>query len=76
MNKDRRDRLGELKSAIEEAKGDLDTIKEEEEEAFENLPESLQGTENAAHMEECAQYLGDAVEGLQTALDSIDLIVE
>lgn len=41
MNKDRRDRLTEIISIIQEQMAELESIKEEEDEAFNNLPEGI-----------------------------------
>lgn len=45
MNKIRRDQLSEIVGKLEVLKEELEEVKEEERECFENLPESLQESE-------------------------------
>ena len=45
MNKQRRDQLFEIAGKLEVLKEELEELKEEERECFENLPESLQESE-------------------------------
>lgn len=45
MNNSRRKRISKIADALNELKGQIDELYEEEQEAFENIPESLQGTE-------------------------------
>ena len=64
MNKARRKQLGEVTAKIKELYELLENIKDEEEEAAGNLPESLQETAQHDAME-------DAVENMELALDSL-----
>lgn len=75
MNKQRRKelksiitKLEALGDAIEEISECLQCIKDEEEEAFENLPESLQESERGQQMQE---YI-DAMEGVLDLLNEFD----
>ena len=45
MNNARRKRICKIADALNELKSQIDELYEEEQEAFENIPESLQGTE-------------------------------
>lgn len=60
MNNARRKRICKIADALNELKDQIDELHEEEQEAFENIPESLQGTkryeiaENAVDMLESA----------------------
>ena len=45
MNKQRREQLSEVVGKLEVLKDELEELKEEERECFENLPESLQESE-------------------------------
>lgn len=58
MNEDRRKRLAALVEQLQE-------IHDEEELAFENLPESLQGGERGREMEEAASEMDSAVDILR-----------
>lgn len=60
----------ELKSALER----LEEIKELEEEARENMPENLQGSDRYEASEEASENLDDAYNELETAIGSLGLI--
>lgn len=58
MNKERRNRLQEVKESLDDVITQIEELKDEEQEALDNMPESLQQTE-----------LGDK---MQTAIDTMD----
>ena len=67
MNKARRMKLGEAFNLVDSAREILEAVREEEQEAYENLPESLQNSGKGEDMqnyiemlEEAANYLDDA----------------
>lgn len=69
MNIARRKRLAEALTLLESAKDVIEEVMEEEQEAFDNLPESLQGADRGVEMEE---YIGD----LENAVDSLDDLLD
>lgn len=75
MNKLRRKELSRIIEKLErlealrlEIKDELETVLEEEQEAFDNLPESLQESERGQQMQE---YI-EAMDGALDALDEYD----
>lgn len=72
MNKSRRIRLDEIAEKLDALKTDIELIQDEEQEAFDNLPESLQGGEKGDKMQECIDNLGYAADNLQDAIDNIN----
>jgi len=78
MNNKRRKLIAEiskqieaLKSQLEDAntlKDEIEEVQGEEQEGFDNLPESLQQGEKGQTMEQAAEALGDAVDQLDDAL--------
>lgn len=74
MNKQRRKMIAEVVEKIETLKGDLEMIRDEEQDAFDNMPESLQGSMRGEEMEEAIEYMDEAIEGLDTAIDSLENI--
>jgi exonuclease VII small subunit len=87
MNKTRRaalnalqDRLTANKAAFEatiaelrEIKDDLETIRDEEQDSFDNLPEGLQAGEKGQDMEAAISSIEDAMNTLDNLPDAIDL---
>ena len=54
--------------ALNELKGQIDELYEEEQEAFENIPESLQGTERYEVAENAVDMLESASSGLEDVI--------
>ena len=72
MNKERRKRLAKVEEAISQmadlkefALGELSDVLAEEEEAFENLPDSFKGSEKGEEMQMGIETMQDAVQGLE-----------
>jgi hypothetical protein len=76
MNAKRRKELEKVTELIEQAKCTLELMKEEEQEAFDNLPESFQSGEKGERMEEVINYLDDAFGELEAAIDNINSAIE
>lgn len=72
MNNPRRKALQDLYNIILEAKEKLETVRDEEDEYKENIPENLQGSERYERAEAAVDSLADAIYSLEEALDSIE----
>ena len=68
MNKQRRNPLSEI---VEE----MEVLKEEERECFENLPDSLQESERGQQYEENADDLETACDDLENLIESIQEVI-
>jgi len=69
MNKERRKKIEELAEKAAEIKIEIEELLEAEQEAFDNLPESLQEGERGEAMQA-------AIDSLESASSSIDETVE
>lgn len=76
MNNIRRKTLKTILEEIEEIKNRLEDVLSEEEEAFDNIPENLQGTERYEKAEEIISYLEDAISELDESISSIEYTIE
>ena len=85
MNADRRKRIEELTvevreklaGLIDDIRNEAESIKDEEQEAFDNLPESLQSGEKGDAMQESISRLEDAVSSIESIyLDEIASALE
>jgi prefoldin subunit 5 len=90
MNNDRRKALAKLadaidtaKASLEEIRDELDNLKGEEDDGFNNLPEGLQQAERGQAMEAAAEQMQtaydllDGVSGeLQDAIDAVNAAME
>ena len=71
MNNKRRAELAKAIPFLEKAKDILEEVRNEEEDAFYSLPESLQNSERGNNMETIFQELENACMSLQDIVDTI-----
>ena len=76
MNKLRRKALQDIMCQLEELKGSVEELLEEEEDYRDNMPENLQGSERYEKADEACDNLADVVSSLEEAIYSIDAAVE
>ena len=74
MNKIRRKEIAKAIELMEQAREILENVRDEEQEAFDNMPESLQGSERGETMEEYICTLEEAIEAMDT--DELQEIVD
>ena len=72
MNKTRRTELIKLQDTINVVKERLALLLEEEEEARDNMPESLQSSERYERTETACENLQNAIDFLEEASESIE----
>lgn len=76
MNAARRKRLEKVISTLENMLDEIDNVKNEEMEAFENLPEGLQESERGEQMRDNAYNLDMAWNDLDNVIEQIREVVE
>ena len=76
MNNMRRKALSEVFDALEELKGTLEDLTYEEQECYDNIPESFQNGERAENMLTIIGYLEEAADALDTATENIQSAIE
>lgn len=75
MNKERRTAIERIVSRLEELQADLTSVCGEEQDAYDNTPESLQETDRYTESEEAISTMEDADGSIQEAIDFLsDLI--
>ena len=72
MNNDRRKRITEAMEYLSLARETLEVVRDEEQEAYDNLPESLQEGERGQKMAEAADALDTAVSDLEEIENSLE----
>lgn len=72
MNKERRNRLGVAVSYVEMAKNIVKEVRDEEEMAFDNLPENLQYSNRGCDMEDKVTDMEDIIDDLDDVISSIN----
>jgi len=76
MNKARRKRLETVMELIDEAKGLLECVAEDEAEALGNLPESIQMSEKGEKMDDNIYAMESCMDDLESVVDTLSEIVE
>lgn len=71
MNKQRRKIISECTLQIEQIKSTLEDVKMDEEFAFDNMPENLQGSERGEEMEEVIDCLEEVMNTLDDAIEQL-----
>ncbi len=74
MNKVRRKEIAKAIELLEQAREILESVRDDEQEAFDNMPESLQGSERGEAMEEYIYTLEETIEAIDT--DELQEIVD
>lgn len=75
MNKDRRKRLEGIYEKLMEIYEELDAIIDEEQEAYDNMPESLQDSEKGERMYEGIDSLERARDDINNAATTIEEVI-
>lgn len=75
MNPNRRKRLLGLLKEVEEIRSQIETIRDEEDEARDNMPENLQETERFVNSEESSEALSTAEDYLNDAASAIEAAI-
>ena len=76
MNKELRNLLNEISDKLSDLMDDLEEVIEEEEEAFNNLPESLQDSTKGIVMMDRLDTLHTAISELEDTTDSLQGVIE
>ena len=72
MNKQRRKRLAEAMELLQQAQEIIEEVRDEEQGAFDNLPEGLQYSERGEAMEEAISNLEEAYDGMDDIISCVE----
>lgn len=76
MNAQRRKWIGSVWDRLDELKLEIESIMEEEQGAFDNLPESLQSAERGEKMEEAIDNLSNSMDSIDEAISYLQSAIE
>lgn len=76
MNKQRRKWLEDIIGKLEEQKDELCNLQQEEQEAYDNMPENLQESERGQAAGECASDLETEYDTLEDVITNLQEILE
>ena len=72
MNQQRRKRINEIISNLQLQSEELTIVMEEEQEAFDNMPESLQSGGKGQKMEEALFALQESIDSIESTIGSLE----
>jgi len=72
MNKQRRGQIAKIAEAISELSSKLETLRDEEQEYLDNMPESMRGGEKAQAAESAISNLEDVITNLEETASSLE----
>lgn len=72
MNNKRRKQIGLAIEKIEEASNILQEVLDDEEEAFDNMPENLQGSIRGEESQEAIDLLGSSIDNLEDLINDLE----
>lgn len=72
MNTERRKKLTDAIAYINKAVQIIEDVRDDEQDSFDNLPESLQSGDRGVLMEECIQGMDEILEGLDDCISNIE----
>ncbi len=72
MNAQRRKSIQAIMETIDTAKTDLEGLRDEEQEYFDNMPESLQASEKATTAESAVSSMDTAINSLEDVSSSLE----
>ena len=76
MNKARRTRIDELSVNLEAIRAEIEMLRDEEQEAFENLPENIQDSERGELMDSAVSSLDEASSAIEEAMNALMVAAE
>lgn len=76
MNKERRKELNKAIKLLEEAQEIIACVMDEEQEAYDNLPEGIQSSEKGEEMDENVSDMDNCGDTIQDVIDDLCDIVE
>ena len=72
MNKQRRKSLEDIHARLMDIQEELAAIRDEEQEAYDNIPDSLKEAEKASAMSDAIYTMEEADSSIESAMDSIN----
>lgn len=72
MNANRRKQLADAIAKIEEARTLIEIVRDEEQDAFENMPEGIQSSERGEKMETAISRMEDSLSELDCIVDALN----
>lgn len=76
MNKARRSEIKDIIESLENVKVDIEMVADDEQDAFDRLPEGLQCSERGEQMEEYAETLCEASSNIDDIIEMLESVIK
>lgn len=76
MNNKRRKTIGLVINSLENLSADLEDVAQEESDAYENMPESLQQSDRGSIIEDNIYNLEDCISQINDVIDTLSSMIE
>ena len=76
MNKARRKRIEKVVNLLEELRDELESVKEDEQSAYDNMPDSLQDSERGDSMQDAIDTLDEINTDFENLIESVNSLLE
>lgn len=76
MNNKRRKTIGLVINSLENLSADLEGVAQEESDAYENMPESLQQSDRGSNIEDNIYNLEDCISQINDVIDTLSSMIE
>lgn len=76
MNNARRKAIAKIAEKLDDLKFEFEALKDEEQEAFDNMPEGIQSSERGEAMETIIYNMEEVLESLESAVDGMNSLEE
>lgn len=73
MNKARKDQVAKIREQLDKLMDQLRDLESEEQEAFDNMPEGVQGSERGEESQTWIDALGNAAGDVENAANTLDI---
>ena len=76
MNNKRRKAIGLVINSLENLSADLEEVAQEESDAYENMPESIQQSDRGSNIEDNIYNLEDCISQINDVIDTLSSMIE
>ena len=76
MNKQRRQKIRDVRKEIENCKANLQKILDEEQDYFDNMPENLQGSMRGSDSEDAIDTMEGCIDMIENCIDMIESCID
>lgn len=74
MNNERRKKIAKIIEKLRDVSSELENVRDDEQDSYDNLTEGLQATDRGQYMETCCELLSEALDVIDDAVSTLESI--